>query len=302
MTDREHGGPQAVYAGFDQAELDREYSPSSCVPDLARLLDDYAVAGVRARAALRVRLDLRYGPDPMQALDFFPADAPEAPLLVFVHGGYWQELGKGDASFPALDLIPAGAAFASVGYGLAPEHSLEEIVASVRQGLWWLVEHAESLGVDPARIHLAGSSAGAQLVAMALCHAALPDGRSPSEVFAGATLLSGVYDLEPIRLSYVNRALGLDAAAARRNSPLHLLPDRLPPLIVARGADETSEFARQHDDMIRAVRAVGGEVCDLVVDGRNHFDLPFDLGDPATSLGRAVLAQLGVRRADEAPR
>ncbi|ASO22469.1 arylformamidase [Actinoalloteichus hoggarensis] len=302
MIDREGGRSAAVYADFDQADLDREYSPSSCVPDLGRLLDDYAVAGARARATLRARLDLRYGTGPRQLLDFFPAAAVDAPLQVFVHGGYWQQLDKRDGSFPALDLVPAGVAFAAVGYGLAPEHRLDEIVASVRQSLWWLLEHAAELGFDPTRVHLAGSSAGAQLVAMALCADAMPDGRPPATVFAGATLLSGVYDLEPIRLSYVNEALGLDSAAAARNSPLRLLPDRLPPLIVARGGNETSEFARQHDAMVRAARDRGGEVQDLVVAHRNHFDLPFDLGDPGTALGRAVLARLGSAGAEDEQR
>ncbi|AOS65410.1 alpha/beta hydrolase [Actinoalloteichus hymeniacidonis] len=294
MIDPPHQAGNRVYAEFDQAELDREYSPSSCVDDLQGLLAAYSEASARARSQRRVHLDVAYGPEPDHRLDLFPSARTSAPLQVFVHGGYWQELSKSDASFPALDLIPAGVAFASIGYGLAPARSLDEMVASVQRAVWWLIENAQRWGVDPRRIHLAGSSAGAHLMAMALCDGLLPDGRAASDVVAGATLLSGVYDLEPIRLTYVNEPLGLTRESARRNSPIHRLPRGLPPLIVARGGAETSEFARQHEDLVHSARTAGGQVTDLVVPHRNHFDLPFDLADPNSELGCAVLDQLGV--------
>lgn len=264
--------------------LDQEYSPSSLVEDVPALLRSYAERSARARADLPMRT-LRYGPN---ELDFFPAAGPNAPLLAYVHGGYWQEMSRRDFSFPALGLVPAGGAYAALGYGLAPEYTLDEIVASVRCGLRWLVDHARELGVDPGRVHVAGSSAGAHLVAMSLL-----DEDNP---FTSATLASGVYDLDPIRHTYVNAALLLSATDAARNSPVRHLPARVPPLLLVRGAHETDAFAHQQTEFARAA-ASRGEVEELVVADRNHFDLTFDLTDPTRPLGQAVHRRLGLHPA-----
>ncbi|KNB50824.1 alpha/beta hydrolase [Streptomyces caatingaensis] len=283
-----------VYGAYDQEALDRQYSPSSRVPDITVFLDEYAALSERTRNRLTVRAGVPYGRRECETLDFFPAARPGAPLLVFVHGGYWQELGKDDSSFPARRTVPAGAAFAALDYGLAPAYRLEEIVGQVRRGLEWLVTHAAELGVDKNRIHLSGSSAGAHLVLMALLDDWRPDGRHPADVFAGAVLLSGVYDLEPLRLTYVNEPLGLTERTARLMSPVRRLPGRLPPLTVALGGVETEEFRRQHDELAEAVAGRSPAVRNLIVPHRNHFDLPFDLDDPATDLGGAVFRQLGL--------
>jgi arylformamidase len=242
--------------------------------------------------------DRGYGDTSAERLHLFPA-APAsggvgAPLHVYVHGGYWQELGPADSSFAAADFVSRGAAFAALGYGLAPAHSLDEIVAMVRRGVRWLHDHAAELGIDPARIFLSGSSAGAHLVAMCLLDGWLPAPLRSSDVVRGAALLSGVFELEPLRRTYIGESIGLTAAEAARNSPVRHLPDRLPPLIVARGDNETTAFADQQDLIVAVLRGVGATVTELVVSGRNHFDLPFDLGDPESRLGRATLASMGL--------
>lgn len=272
-------------------DLEREYAPSSLVPSLADLLDDYARRSAAARAELPHR-EHAYGPADAERLDLFPAKGDRAagertPLVMFVHGGYWQELGKADSAFLAPPVVAAGAAFAAVGYGLAPRHRMGEIVAMVRRAVRWAWQHAAELGIDPDRIHLVGSSAGAHLVASCL----LDGGDGPVPV-RGAVLLSGVYDLEPIRRTSVNGPLRLDAAAARRHSPLHHLPASLPHLVVARGEIETTEFARQHDEFVAAARPRAASLVDVVVPGRNHFDVVHDVGDRGRELGRLVLGRL----------
>lgn len=279
------------YRGLDRATLDREYSPSSCIRDLRPYLECYAERSAEARRRHRVRTDLRYGDRPEETLDFFPASQPAAPLHVFVHGGYWQELSKNESSFTAPAFLAAGAAFAAIGYGLAPAHRLEEITDMVRAALRWLIANAAVLGVDPRRIHVSGTSAGAHLVAMAL----LP--KDIRGAVAGVTLLSGVYDLEPLVHTYVNDNLGLTRETARRNSPLHHLPARLPPVVLVRGGIETDGFIRQHEWMAAALRG-RTTLVEVVSPARNHFDLPSELADPGTTLGRAVLTQMGLARTD----
>ncbi|KMS78281.1 MULTISPECIES: alpha/beta hydrolase [Streptomyces] len=284
---------RAVYRGMDQATLDRQYSPSSCVASLDAYLREYEQRSEAARRDHPVRTSLAYGPHAAERLDYFPGQAAgRAPLLVFVHGGNWQALGRAESAFPVPPLLAAGAAVAVIEYGLAPDVGLDAMAGMVRRAVDWLLRHADGLGFAPDRLHLCGTSAGAHLAAMAL----LPDASAGPDVsgrIAGAVLLSGMYDLEPVRLSYVNDALRLDEGAARRNSPILRLPARLPPTVVARGGNETEEYVRQHDGMVAALRPRAA-VTEVVAERRDHFDLPYDLGVPGTGLGDAVLAQMGL--------
>lgn len=276
------------WRGWDRATLDREYSPSSRAPDFAFTLAEYGRRSAQVRDEHPWRT-VRYGESPVELVDFFPAAGPTpAPLHVFLHGGYWQELSRRESAFAAPGFLRRGAAFAAVGYGLAPAYGLAEIVAMVRRALGLLLDSAAELGVDPERVVLSGSSAGAHLAAMALADPALA-GR-----LAGAVLLSGIYDLQPITGTYVNDPLGLDAEAARALSPLRALRAPLPPVVVARGGAETGEFARQHEEMVAALKAAGAEVVDVLVAECDHFDLPFRLADPDTALGREVLTRSGL--------
>ncbi|GGO52047.1 esterase [Streptomyces lasiicapitis] len=295
--------PCAPRGEEERRELDREYSPSSLVDDLTDHLDRYAADSARARAELTVHRDIPCGPLPEQSLDYFPAPDADAPLLVFVHGGYWQELSKSEAAFAARDFVAAGISFAALGYGLAPAYSMRRLTAAAVESLRRICTGRAGLPGAPRTVHLAGHSAGAHLVASALLDTAgwRQAGTEPSAAVASATLVSGVYDLELLRHTYVNDALGMDGAEARECSPMRLLPEAsgaptpaagvpaLPRLIVARGENETGEFARQQQEFVRRARLGRAEVTDLVVRGRHHFDLPFDLGNPATALGAEVL-------------
>lgn len=261
-------------------ELDKAYLPGISLA-AGPYLDEYVRRSALARRSLPWR-DIAYGRGRTERLHFFPTTTPSAPLLVFVHGGYWQELTEAESSFAALDVMAHGAAFAAVGYGLAPEHRLDEIVAMTRRAVRWLHDNADALGVDRRRIVLAGHSAGAQLAAM--CLDAVP--------VRAAVLISGLYDLEPLLATSIGPAIRLSPDEAVRNSPTRLLRPGMPPLLAAHGADETAGFAEQQGLLVAAARAAGVTVETLVVPGRHHFDLPLALGDPADPLGSRVLAAL----------
>ncbi|MGP3971940.1 alpha/beta hydrolase [Streptomyces sp. 6N223] len=280
-------------------ELEREFSPSTRVDDIAPHLARYAADSARARAELACHRDLPCGPLPEWTLDFFPAPRADAPLLVFVHGGYWQELSKDESAFAARGLLAAGVSFAALGYGLAPRYTLREIAAATGEAIRRVCTEPGLLpgGAAPREVHLAGHSAGAHLVASALVDTASwrRCGARPADVIASATLISGVYDVRPLRHTYVNDALGMGEEEARACSPLLRLggpgpgvEDPLPELVLALGENETHAFARQQRDFADAARRAGARVTDIVVPGRHHFDLPFDLGDPATPLGAEV--------------
>lgn len=261
-------------------DLDEAYVPGISV-DPGPFIAEYAARSAIARRELPWRA-FPYGTGHSERLHFFPPAAAGAPLLVFVHGGYWQELTEADSSFAAVDAVAQGCAFAAMGYGLAPAHRLDEITAMVRRGVRWLYDNAAELGIDARRIVLVGHSAGAQLAAVSLDVAPV----------RAAVLLSGLYDLEPLLRTSVGPAIRLTEDEAVRNSPVHTLRHGMPPLLAAYGADETAGFGVQQELLVAAADEAGVPVDSVVVRGRNHFDLPLGLADPADPLGQRVLAVL----------
>lgn len=294
--------PWRTWRTWDTATREREYSPSSCIggnyqPHIAAYAERSAAARVRF-AGSAARLNLAYGAAGTQRLDLFvPPDSasPEAakgaarrppPLLVFIHGGYWQELSKEESSFAAIDALGQGFAFAALDYTLAPAATVAAMVAECRQALVWLHAQAGALGFDPERIVVAGSSAGAHLAAMC----ALP-GTQAAHVVRGAVLVSGIYEVEPLVGTSINDALGLDAAAARAVSPALAAGLRgFPPSVVCWGEVETAEFKRQGRDFASRLRQAGSRCEVFEAPARNHFDVILDLADPATRLGAAAVA------------
>ena len=275
-------------------DLEREYSPSSCVGgDIAPFLGEYVAQSQAARdacaaAGLHVA-HLRYGEAPRQVIHFVrPPVVGPVPLLVFIHGGYWQELSPHDSFFAAADCIRRDVAFAAIGYTLAPEASLDEIVAEVRSALAHLVSEAETLEIDPGQVVTSGSSAGAHLAAMASIEPAAVSGWQPKAM----VLVSGIYELEPLLGTYINDALGLDLPAATRNSPALLPLAGAPRAHIVHGDNETDEFKRQSEDVLHRLRASGVDATLQQVAGRNHFDVILDLARGGEDLGEVVLELL----------
>jgi arylformamidase len=282
-------------------EREREYSPSSCIGGNYRpFINAYQTRSRDAHAQSigdgATWYTHRYGdqasqqlalcmPPPSRAIASRPVG-----LLVFIHGGYWQELSAQDSLFPAAACAQRGLAFAALDYTLAPAASVEAIVIECRRALVWLFHHAQELGLDASRIVVAGSSAGAHLAAMAAMPGALPDGHGGSFGVRAAVLVSGIYELEPLIGTSVNKALRLNPASARQVSPASLPLRGVANTLVCWGAVETNEFKRQSRDFANALNAVGTPCESFEVPRRNHFDVILDLADASTSLGAATLS------------
>src|SRR3990172_8660894 len=185
-----------------------------------------------------------------------------APVHVFVHGGYWHRMDKRDFSFVARGLVPAGAAVCTINYALIPTVDMDELVRQCRAAIVWVHANAASFGGDPDRITVSGHSAGGHLLAVAIATHWTALG-APADVLKAGCGISGLYDLEPIRLCYLNEILGLSPEAARRHSPVHGVPARAGPLSLAVGGLEGREYHRQTDDLAAAWRA-RGLVCDVL--------------------------------------
>jgi arylformamidase len=284
---------ETVFLGYDQAALDREYNNSGKVANSAEYIARYPAESAGAREALPARLDLRYGPRAGETLDvFLPEGHGPWPVHVFVHGGYWRSLDKQDFSFVARGFQPAGVLVAVINYALIPEIDMDELVRQVRASVAWLHRNVAALGGDPARLTVSGHSAGGHLVAMLM---ATDWGRFaglPSDVVKAGCGISGLYDLEPIRLSYLNETLRLAPETARRNSPVHLVPPAGGRLLLAVGAKEGDEYHRQTESLAAAWRRCGLAVEVLDMAGHDHFSIVTELADHRTALSRAILAQV----------
>jgi arylformamidase len=282
----------------ERAALDAQYNLRAAVPEHLTYFARYEGDSAALRTRWPGRLDLPYGPTPRQAIDLFlPRDATAAPILAFIHGGYWQSRDRKDFSFVAGPWLEQGAAVAMLGYDLAPTVRMDAIVAQVRAGLAWLYRHASDHGCDPTRLHVGGHSAGGHLTAVTL----MTDWASfglPENMIKGVCAISGVFDLEPIRLCYLNEVVGLDPDEARRNSPLHQPLYGRCPVIVAVGELETRAFLEQSSAFAARLQREGWTSELLVQPKVDHFGIILSMGDPHSPVVQALARQMGL---DAAP-
>jgi arylformamidase len=286
---------RSVFRDYDQAALDAEYNNREKVKDSADWLSRYAIASAEARAALECRLDLAYGPHPGERLDVFPARGPSAPVHVFVHGGYWQRLDKSDSSFVARALQPSGVAVVVINYALIPTVDMDELVRQCRASIVWVHHNAPSFGGDPSRIFVSGHSAGGHLVAMLMSTDWNAFAGLHADVIKAGCGISGLYDLEPIRLSYLNEILRLTQESARRNGPVHCPPARSGPLLLPVGGLEGAEYHRQGEELAAVWRTRRLPCQTIDMPGHHHFSILAELEDPGTTLSRLLLRQMGFR-------
>jgi arylformamidase len=274
-----------VYRDMDQAELDRQYNARLHAPGAPDTLARYAAASKEVSGRLRTLPDLAYGDGKEERLALvLPAKPKSAPVLLFIHGGQWQFLRKDESLFPAPAFVERGTIFAATSFGSVTEVPLETLVDQNRRALLWLSENIAGYGGDPTRIVLAGHSSGAHLAASVAV-------RETSRI-KGLVLVSGLYDLEPVRLSYRNDLLKLDAARAATLSPLRNLPARGCPAVVATAEKDSTEFIRQGAEFANAWANRVGPATRLHLTGHDHFTVLETMGDPASPLGEAALALL----------
>lgn len=235
-----------LYREFqNQAQIDAQYNPAIKLVDPTAPGKHYAAQSAQARNQLRCMLDVPYGPTRTETLDIFPADDPDAPVFVFLHGGYWRALSSKDFSCIALGLQPLGVTTVVVNYALCPFVTIDEITRQVRSAVAWTLHNIGTHGGDPARVALGGHSAGAHLTAMCLQTPWAEDYGLPQDPLTAAVLVSGIYDIAPLRYSYLQPMIQLDDGAIRRNSPLFSVRASRTPVWVNWGDEETPEFARQ---------------------------------------------------------
>lgn len=273
---------------YSRAFCEPQYNQSLNVPDRPASLARRQELSERARRTLRSTLDVPYGSTGKERLDIYPAAGDHRPVMIFIHGGYWQRYDKADVAFLAEPFVKAGITLVSINYNLCPEVTLDKIVAEARAACAWVWRHIAAHGGDPGRIFVSGNSAGGHLTAMMMATdwPAL-DATLPRDLLKGGLAISGIYDLEPLRHTSINDAVGLDADAARRNSPVTLRPPTTAPLVIAVGALESQEFQRQ--TQLLADTWTSTPTRTLVVADCHHFNILLGMAEPGNPLMQAAL-------------
>ena len=271
--------------------LEREYSPSSCVTNYLELVQSYTSESKEISKLLKFEKDLIYGISIDETLDLCLAEVDDSPLVIFIHGGYWQLLSKNDCLFPAKDFFDVGISYCSIDYTLAPHANIDEMIEQCIRAVQWLYQSAIKYGYHEKKFFLIGSSAGAHLAAMTM----LTDWENydlPADIIKGCTLLSGVYDIRPIVKTYINEPLNLDMQTASMLSPLFKVRSHTANLIISWGENETNEFKRQSIEFDKKWKACGNTSHLLEVKGNNHFDIVFNMMKKDCALRELIIEQI----------
>ena len=282
------GTETPVYRGLTQSELDAQYDQRTAVPHVQDYMTRWTAWSADLRAA-RPPVTLAYADNAETTLHLFKG-AQGGPLQVHLHGGAWRALSKEDAGFVAQGLRSAGTSVAVIDFGRAPQTCLAQMVDQVREAFLWLSRNATSLGVRAGGIVVSGHSSGAHLASCLLDARWWARAGVTRHSFAGLVLVSGAYDLEPVRLSARNGYLGLSRDQAWDLTASHHLAADLPPVRVFWGEGDLPEFRRQGQAFAARLEAAGAPVLSEICAGKNHFDMYDTFADPTSSVCRAAQA------------
>ena len=295
---RHHTMSNTVYKNYDQTGLDREYDNRGKVENFDEFMKLYAAESAKTRQRLDCKLDVAFGASAAETLDiFFPpvhSNASKLPLQVFFHGGYWKALNKSDFSFVANGFAAKNAITIVVNYALIPTVDLSELVEQCRRSLAWIWHNAKPLGGDRERIFISGHSAGGHLVGMMMAtdwaahHKTLP-----INLIKGGCGISGLYDLDPIRLCFLNDDLKLSEQDVFANSPVNQQPgsgDLMLPL----GALEGDEYLSQSHTLADAWKTQTSQPSVIALAEHDHFSIVWELHNPQAELTTMIHRQMGM--------
>jgi arylformamidase len=271
-----------IYRGMDRLALDAAYNNLASVPDSAKIIQSWADRSVEFHNRC-CAIDLTYGSSPRQKIDYFFTEKSNAPLFVFIHGGYWQRNNKTMFSFVAgglTDDLPDldGVNVAVIGYTLAPDAKLREINNEINRAIDYLFRNHAHLGFDADKILVGGWSAGGHLAAMT----------ASNPLVKGVICLSGIFDLEPISLCYVNELLQLDYNEVTRLSPLRNPCIHDIPFFLFVGDNELPELQRQSEDYARVLQDLGHQLQFEKIKTLNHFTIMDELALPGGRIARSI--------------
>ncbi len=280
----------AVYADFSQVEINFQYSPRAQAPDHDKFFELWRTSGPAYQENRTA--EIWFGETPGQSFDLFMPDGVDTPPLhLFIHGGYWQALDKRNHAHMADALLKAGLAVAMVNYDLMPDVDLTEILRQCRAAVAKAYNVADQFGYDKSKMTVSGHSAGGHLSGALACtdwKAFQPD--LPDDILKGAVPISGLFDLEPLSKTGMQRVFQFGTGDIADLSPINMVPPVRMPIVLSVGGLESSEFHRQTALFADHMRHHGCSVSEAPMDAYNHFSIVEALTDPSAPLTQAIIA------------
>jgi arylformamidase len=278
-------GKEDIEAAYDQAKW---------APNMHHVLARYVFLSDATRTVVGKPERVSYGTEKQESLHIYKANTRHAPIVIFVHGGGWRGGAAADFAFPAEMLLATGVHFIAVDFFTIAEAKgdLDILIDQIRRALAWIFQNSDRFGGDPSRLYIVGHSSGAHLAAMALS-TCWSDYGLPSNLVKGGVLVSGIYDLGPLRHTSRISYISIDDRVERELSPLHQVSNLSAPLFIAVGTAESPEFRRQAQTYAEAGMKAGKKVQTIVGEGYNHFEILETLANPYGVLGRNLLSLLG---------
>jgi arylformamidase len=286
-------GPK-VWFDMDQKELDDAYDQAKYAPNIRQIVGRYRTNSDLTRARLGAPKRLSYGAIPVEGMDLYATKASNAPINIFLHGGAWRgELAQYYA-FPAEMFVNAGAHYIAIDFSNVTETNgdLMPMAEQCRRAVAWVYRNAASFGGDPNRIYVSGHSSGGHLGGVVMVTDWEKDFGLPKDVVKGGVLVSGMYDLKPVRLSARSSYVKFTDAVEHALSAQRHLATLNAPVVVGYGSLETPEFQRQSRDFVEAAKKAGKPAELIRGEGYNHFEVIETMASPYGQLGRAALAQM----------
>lgn len=279
---------QRVFLDYDQAALDAAYDQSKYAPNLQQIVKRYATNSEITRARIAPPRRVAYGSQPIEQLDIYRTERPNAPVMVFIHGGAWRSGLAKDYAFPADMFLRAGAHYVVPDFAWVQNTgaSLLPIAEQVRRAVAWTLRNAASFGGDPAQVFVSGHSSGGHMGGVVAIS---------EPAVKGFVLLSGMYDLHPVSLSARSSYVKFNEQMLQELSATRHLDKIQAPVALVYGTLETPEFQRQSRDFAAALQKLGKPVELIVADGYNHFEVMETLANPFQFAGRAALEQMKLR-------
>lgn len=274
----------------DPKQLEKEFRPWSN-PQV--ILDNWMQKSRSYLKRANLMRDLPYGISNTERLDILKPSTSNAPVLMFIHGGYWQWLDKDYYAFALEPFVAAGALVITINYPLCPEVTLDTLVNRVRGACTWVWQHIHEYGGNPEDLHVSGHSAGGHLAAMmATTNWVEFQNDLPRDMIKSIVTVSGIFDLEPIRLTSINEGIGMDLEAAKRNSPIFKMPTTTLPVSIVVGSEETDELRRQSQELYAAWQGAT-DITEYIESPRHdHFSVIEAMAESNNLLTATILRHL----------
>lgn len=278
-----------IYKEYDKDSLDKQYNNRFNVPDHEKHLAQWELLSHEAEKKYTVHKNIPYGKLADEKLDIFPSPQPDSKTLIFIHGGYWYKHVAADFYLIAEAFHSYGVTTVLIDYPLMPAFKMEQLVISCRQAIHWIYQNIDKYNGNPDQLYVSGHSAGGHLASMMMATGWEEFDHTPNnDMIKGICAISGLYNLLPVQLCYVNDVLQMDEATAINNSPVQLSPQTSCPLVLAVGANETSEYLEQSRELYSSWANKNAAIELMEIEGTDHFSILGTMLDKSSSLHLAM--------------